>query len=312
MGPAEASGPEAIAHAVRVLSGGGVVAFPTETVYGLGADALDGDAVARVFALKGRPAENPLIVHVVDEAMARAVVAEWPDAARTLAAAFWPGPMTLVLPKAGGVPGIVTGGGPTVGVRAPAHPLTLALIEALGRPLVGPSANRSGGVSPTLAEHVHAAFGGEVFVLDGGPCTRGIESTVVDLTADPPRVLRPGVIGADELARALGRPVTAFGSGADDEGQAAGPARAPGVVGPHYRPRAPVVLGRAGDPPEPGDRVVELPAEAAAAAACLYAELHRADAGGPARIVVVVPGERRGEAAVWGAVLERLGRASSG
>lgn len=299
------SGPEAIAEAVRVLRAGGLVAFPTETVYGLGADALDAEHVRCVFEAKGRPPENPLIVHVADVAMARTVVGAWSREADTLAARFWPGPLTLVLPKADAVPTIVTAGGPTVGVRAPAHPLTLALIAAFGRPLVGPSANPSGSVSPTRPEHVRRAFGDRVHVLDGGPCARGIESTVLDLTVDPPRVLRPGVIGAEAIAAALGREVLAAPSE-----RLGGPERAPGHLGPHYRPSAPLVVVAAADEAGPGDLVVRLPADAAAAAACLYAELHEADAARPSRIAVVLPRSAQGDPAIWAAIRERLDRAS--
>ncbi len=201
--------PEDIAQAIVALSEGRLVAFPTETVYGLGADAFDATLVEGIFRAKGRPASNPLIVHVVDESMAKRVCAAWPAEASVLAAKFWPGPLTLVLPKAEGVPGIVTAGGSTVAVRCPSHPLTLALLETLGSPMVGPSANRSGHISPTCAAHVRMSFDeNQVFILDGGPCTGGIESTVLDLTRDPPRVLRPGLVSAEEIAEALGSAVT--------------------------------------------------------------------------------------------------------
>ncbi|MFI4882407.1 MAG: L-threonylcarbamoyladenylate synthase, partial [Phycisphaerales bacterium JB064] len=161
---------DSIAHAAAHLKRGGLVAMPTETVYGLAALARDADAVARVFELKGRPNTNPLIVHASTLDMARECCAAWPEAADALARAYWPGPVTLVLPKANWVPGIVTAGGPTVAVRVPRHPVALALIEAVGEPLVAPSANRSGYVSPTMAEHVRGVWGeDEVFVLDGGP-----------------------------------------------------------------------------------------------------------------------------------------------
>lgn len=300
-------GPGAVAAALGVLRAGGLVAFPTETVYGLGADALDADAVRAVFDAKGRPPSNPLIVHVAGVAMARTVVAGWPPEAGTLAGRFWPGPLTLVLPRGDAVPGVVTAGGPTVGVRAPAHPLTLSLIAAFGRPLVGPSANPSGAVSPTRPEHVRRAFGDRVHVLDGGPCARGLESTVLDLAADKPRVLRPGVIGADAIAACLGREVPAA------PGQRpAGPERAPGRLGPHYRPRAPVVVIEGGGEAPADALPVRLPADGAAAAACLYAELHEADAAGPARIAVILPRSPQGDPAVWAAVRERLGRAAGG
>ena len=264
------AGPEDIAQAVARLASGRLVAFPTETVYGLGADAFDAVAVARVFDRKGRPAENPLIVHVSDATMARTVVADWPDRATALARAFWPGPLTMVLWKDQAIPSIVTAGGDTVGVRCPDHPLTLALIEAYGRPIVGPSANPSGAVSPTTAAHVSDAWpeDGElgVFVIDGGPCRAGIESTVVDLTTDVPMVLRPGVIGVDAIATALGTsvrnadavgsvtssfsspPATATGlvAGGSVHHSATPPhpvaARSPGRIGAHYQPSVPLRL----------------------------------------------------------------------
>ncbi len=297
-------GPEAIAECVRTLSAGGVVAFPTETVYGLGADALDADAVAEVFALKGRPSDNPLIVHVAGDAMARRVVSDWTDDARRLAERFWPGPLTLVLPRSDALPDAVTAGGSTVGVRAPAHPLTLALLEAFGGPLVGPSANRSGRISPTTPEHVERSFAEcDLPIMDGGACARGIESTVLDLTSEPPIVLRPGVITPGEISAVLGRPVEAASTSND------GPERSPGRLGPHYRPQAPVTLVGAGEP-EPAGARVELPADAAQCAAMLYDALHQADGSDPDRIVVVLPAERRGDEAVWSAILERLGRAA--
>ena len=189
--------PSAIHQAVQRLNEGGLVAFPTETVYGLGANALDAHAVARVFALKGRPSQNPLIVHVADEAMAKSLTTEWPEAAQKLAKALWPGPLSLILPKAACIPDIVTGSGPNVALRCPDHALTLELLRQFGKPLVGPSANPSGSISPTKAAHVAAAFSPEdVFVLDGGSCRGGIESTVLLLTEHPPRILRPGLISA--------------------------------------------------------------------------------------------------------------------
>ncbi|MFG0299999.1 MAG: L-threonylcarbamoyladenylate synthase [Phycisphaerales bacterium JB047] len=232
------AGPEAIALGVRLLEGGHLVAFPTETVYGMGADALNPDAVASVFALKGRPSQNPLIVHVSDEAMAQRVVRQWPESATTLARAFWPGPLTLVLPKAGDVPDAVTAGGDTVAVRCPEHPVALALIESFGRPIVGPSANPSGYISPTTPEHVRDAFAEEdLLVIDGGHCRAGIESTVLDLTGDTPTILRMGVIGAHRIAEALGRSVEVRGSHENQEH-----ARAPGLIGAHYQPRTPTRL----------------------------------------------------------------------
>ncbi len=320
------AGPEEIARAVARLRAGGLVAFPTETVYGLGADALDARAVARVFELKGRPALNPLIVHVADPAMARTVVGTWPARAETLARAFWPGPLTLVLPKADAVPDIVTGAGPTVGVRCPDHHITLSLLHALGKPLVGPSANPSGGLSPTTAEHVRASFSEEqVQVLDGGPCRAGIESTVLDLSSDPPRILRPGVVTAPQISRVLG--CTIAGPGAI--GSAGLPAPSPGLLGVHYAPRTPAVLLEPADwpailstaprvaflshadrPVPPPHRLIRLPAEAGAYAARLYAALREADELGMDLLAIDRPPRGPENPELWDAILDRLTRAT--
>ncbi|MEL7474234.1 MAG: L-threonylcarbamoyladenylate synthase [Planctomycetota bacterium] len=326
------AGPEQIAEAVTRLRRARLVAFPTETVYGLGADATDADAIERVFEAKGRSRSNPLIVHVSDRAMARRCVSAWPAEASELAEAFWPGPLTLVLPKSDEVPGVVTAGHATVALRAPDHPLALALIETFGRPVVGPSANPSGAVSPTKAAHVREAFGDDVYVLDGGRCRVGIESTVVRVEEDRLRMLRPGAIGPEALTERCGLPVIAdAGRGTDSMGS-------PGRLGPHYRPLAPVVvvedasevkgvlagldsmgvvLSSAGErmdvPPPHG--MIAMPRRASAYAADLYAALREADAIRPSAIVVVRPpigGETDSETAVWAAVAERLARASSG
>src|SRR5580704_390021 len=183
-----------IKEAAQILRGGGLVAFPTETVYGLGANALDASAVAKIYAAKGRPETSPLIVHASSIEMARTLVAVWPRQAEELAQRWWPGPLTLVLPKAAHIPDIVTAGLPTVGVRVPAHPLALELIEAAGLPLAAPSANRFQELSPTTAAHVRAAFGDTIPVLDGGPTMIGIESTVVAVDGAKITLLRPGMI----------------------------------------------------------------------------------------------------------------------
>jgi L-threonylcarbamoyladenylate synthase len=199
--------PAAIAEAARILRAGGLVAFPTETVYGLGANALDAEAVQRIFAVKGRPASNPLIVHVASEAAARALARSWPEDAARLAAAHWPGPLTLVVEKTEAIPDRVTAGGPTVALRVPAHPIALELLRATGRPLAAPSANRSEEISPTTARHVADSLGPfveDLIVLDGGACEVGIESTVVDVTGAEPVVLRPGVLGIARSSRSPG------------------------------------------------------------------------------------------------------------
>ena len=188
-----------------MLRGGGLAAFPTETVYGLGANALDAAAVARIFAAKGRPANNPLIVHLADAAQVREIAADWPESASRLAERFWPGPLTLVLPRRDIVPDIVTARGPTVAVRVPAHPVAQALLRAAALPLAAPSANRSTELSPTRAEHVLRGLEGRIdLLLDGGPTAGGIESTVLDVTIMPPRLLRPGLIGVAQLEAVIG------------------------------------------------------------------------------------------------------------
>ncbi len=318
------TGPEAIAEGVRSLAAGQLVAFPTETVYGLGADARSPEAVARVFGLKGRPSNNPLIVHVSGAEMARAVTASWPTAAQTLADAFWPGPLTLVLPKSADIPPSVTASGPTVAVRCPDHPVALALIEAFGGPIVGPSANPSGMLSPTTAEHVITGFPQtDLPVIDGGACRAGIESTVVDLTATPPRILRPGIIGAPAIARVLGGPVQQMQPLADPGSTPSGP----GLLGPHYQPRTPVRLvdSPAGalqtdalvtwsrDHHPSGGPSFPVPPNPEGFAAALYAVLHAADRSGSARILVEIPPEPADTdaRAVREAILERLARAAA-
>jgi L-threonylcarbamoyladenylate synthase len=220
--------------AARILAGGGVVAFPTETVYGLGAHAELPAAVRRVFAIKGRPAGHPLIVHGADASVldryARAVTPE----ARALADRFWPGPLTLVVPRAATVPDVVTGGRETVGLRVPAQPDAHMMLQALDAGVAAPSANLFGRTSPTSAAHVLEDLGGQVdLILDGGPCTVGLESTILDLSAEPPTILRSGGVSAEALEQVLGRPVART---------AVGPARAPGMLAAHYAPRARVLV----------------------------------------------------------------------
>jgi L-threonylcarbamoyladenylate synthase len=223
-----------VGKAVQILKSGGLVAFPTETVYGLGADATNAAAVRRIFEAKGRPATNPVIVHVADESVARRYAGEWPEAAGKLARRFWPGPLTLVVPKSETIAREVTAGGETVGLRAPDHPLALELLRAFDGAVAAPSANRSTRVSPTMAQHVRDELGERVdYILDGGPCRVGIESTVLDLTAEVPTILRPGAVTAEELREEIGsvRMLTIR----LDEGTAA---RSPGQQAKHYAPRA--------------------------------------------------------------------------
>lgn len=314
----------AIASGARALAAGDLVAFPTETVYGLGADALSPEAVSRVFAAKGRPPDHPLICHVADAGDLAPLVAEVTPDARALAQAFWPGPLTIILPRSQAVPDAVTGGRDTVAVRVPDHPLALALLEQFGGPVAAPSANRFGRPSPTRAGDVVTELGDAVtVVLDGGPCAIGIESTVLDLTTEPPQVLRPGGISAEAIAAVIERPVSATASG---------PVRAPGMLESHYAPGARVEIvpqddaaaraavlagdGQAVAILAPGE-IFPLPASALilgpvgtpeAYAALLYAAFRRADAAG-ADVILAVPPAPRGMGV---AVRDRLSRAAAG
>jgi L-threonylcarbamoyladenylate synthase len=333
----------AVAETVRVLRRGQTVALPTETVYGLAANALESIAVARLFEIKGRPAQNPVIVHVASESLARSCVLAWPPAAIALARAFWPGPLTLVLPKQSRIPDIVTAGGPTVGLRWPSHPFIQAVIQACEFPLAAPSANLSSQTSPTRAEHVRQSLHGRIpLIIDAGPCSVGIESTVVDLTTNPPRILRPGIIHQPALEAVVG-PI---------ESRAGFPEtphlRSPGLFTQHYAPRTPLTLLQwtddhdlhrqlglslsshsdgAGmhqpDSTQPSfcilahtqvpayhpafQRIAVIPHDPEAYARALYAELHACDAIGADRLIVeVVPDEPR-----WSGIADRLRRASS-
>jgi L-threonylcarbamoyladenylate synthase len=235
-----------VRRGAEVIRVGGLVAFPTETVYGLGADALSESAVARIFEAKERPRGNPVIVHLASADALESVATRVPSRAREIAARFWPGPLTLVLARARAVPLITTGGLETVAVRVPSHPVARALIEASGRPIAAPSANRSGRPSPTRAEHVRQDLDGRIeLILDGGPTPVGVESTVLDISTEPPMLLRPGGITLDALRECLG---TVEVLGSDDE--AAG--RSPGLRYRHYAPRAQVIIIEAGT----GERVV--------------------------------------------------------
>lgn len=318
--------PDIEAAAAR-LRAGGLVAFPTETVYGLGADALREDAVRKVFALKGRPPSNPLIVHVSGDAMARTLTPAWDARAQALADAFWPGPLSIILPRSDALPDVVTAGSLNVALRAPAHPLALALIGAFGGPIVGPSANISGRVSPTRASHVRESFSDrDVLVLDGGACTGGIESTVVLLADGHCRVLRPGLISPAQIAEALGEPVDS--RSVQTDGAALG---SPGQLPSHYAPRAGVrLVGGPGQAHEAAHRcagratllthsglslppphtVIAMPPDAPGYARRLYAALREADAQSPDAILVEAP-PQSGADALWAAIQDRLRRAAA-
>lgn len=312
-----------IGRALEVLRSGGLVAIPTETVYGLGADADNAAAVRRVFSTKGRPADHPLIVHIADADAMSVWAADVPDDARTLAARFWPGPLTLVLWRATKVLDVVTGGLDTVALRSPDHPDAIALLRAFGGGIAAPSANRFGRVSPTCAAHVAEDLGGDVdFILDGGPCRVGLESTIVDLTGEAPVILRPGMITADAIEAALGRAVVRT---------ATGPSRAPGMLRAHYAPRARVELisregladALAGCRDErvgvlrsgadmdlrirDGVRAYDLGSDQDDAARRLYAALRLADHDGVTRLLVVLPPE----GVLGPAVEDRLRRAAA-
>ncbi|OGO07261.1 MAG: threonylcarbamoyl-AMP synthase, partial [Chloroflexi bacterium RBG_13_60_13] len=227
--------PEAISRAAESLRKGGLVAFPTETVYGLGADALNAEAVRKIFAAKGRPLDNPIIVHVAGPDDLGVLTDDVPPEATMLIRQFWPGPLTLIFKKSGQVPGAVTGGQDTVAVRMPRNAIALALVRASGRPIAAPSANLSGRPSPTTAGHVLDDLGGKIdIILDGGPVEVGIESTVLDLSQHPPVILRPGAVTREELKPFIGEVVAASETGLLR--------RSPGTRYRHYSPRARVTL----------------------------------------------------------------------
>lgn len=295
---------EELRRAAQLIRDGELVAFPTETVYGLGANALDARAVRRIYELKRRPATSPLIVHVDSIAMARTLVAEWPEQAAELTARYWPGPLTIVLPKQSLIPGDVTAGLNTVGIRMPAHPVALALIRESELPIAAPSANRFTQLSPTTAQHVRDAFEESVMVLDGGPAQVGIESTVVSLAGDELVLLRPGMIAFDDIRRVTENP-----SGAHP---------APGMHDRHYSPRTPVQLVSGHELPPgrvaylwlsrrmPAGKSLQMPADPESYAAALYAILHEIDREGWDVIAI----ERPPSGKEWGGIIDRLERAS--
>ena len=324
--------PRVIERAAAIIRDGGLVAFPTETVYGLGADAFSEAAVRRIFEAKGRPPTNPIIVHVGSMEVARDVVSLWPQQAAQLAAAFWPGPLTIVLPKSQRVPHMVTAGRETVAVRMPAHPVALALLKACAVPVAAPSANRSSSVSPTRADHVLKGLGGRIdAVLDGGPTSVGIESTVVDLTGESVCVLRPGSVNRMQIESVLNEPVD-FLSVHLEVGESA---RAPGMQSRHYAPSAQVeiieaarLIARLQDVGAPAveigvlaispqvasaaqlasNAVVKvMPGDPESYAGQLYLALHELDDRAATAILIESP--PRGED--WRAVHDRLNRMSS-
>ena len=308
--------------AVEVLREGGLVALPTETVYGLAADAENELAVRRIFAVKGRPATHPLIVHIAGADALSSWAKEIPESAYTLANAFWPGPLTLVLKKTARVPHAVTGGQETVALRAPSHPLAQRVLRAFGGGVAAPSANRFGKVSPTRAEHVRKDLGDDVdYVLEGGECSVGVESTIIDLTGAEPALLRPGGLAVEEIERVLGRRVLP---------RQGGDVRAPGMLASHYAPRAglelcepqdliaktEVLLKRgqkvaaiapAGSKLPAGVRLFEVPVDPGGFARALYATLRDVDAAGMDVVVAALPPE----SGLGRAVRDRLHRAAA-
>jgi L-threonylcarbamoyladenylate synthase len=324
---------QAVARAAQVLREGKLAALPTETVYGLAANAWDSRAVAQIFAVKGRPGHNPVIVHVSSIAMACQCVTEWTAQAGALAARFWPGPLTLVLPRSEKIPANVTAGGPTVGIRWPSHPLMRAVIAECGFPLAAPSANPANQLSPTTAAHVLKYFDGKIpLIVDGGASQVGIESTVIDLTVSPPRVLRPGMASVEaflsesaKTPRGLEPPPLSASSNKT--------LRSPGMLDKHYSPKAKLrvlrwrdesdlssQLSGYGVPPAKihivahdripmtaqFGRVSVIPHDAEAFARALYSELHRCDEEGAELIIV----EELPAGEPWRAIADRLKRAA--
>ena len=313
--------PDDIERAVTILRDGGLVAFPTETVYGLGADASNDAAVARIFAAKGRPADHPLIVHLASADALTDWASDIPDAAWRLAERFWPGPLTLILKRAPGVAEAASAGLPTLGLRVPGHPVARALLTRFGGGIAAPSANRFGRISPTSADHVSAELDGRIdAIVDGGRCEVGLESTILDLSGAHPQVLRPGHIGADALAAVIG-PVRTIARDAPV---------VPGSLEAHYAPATPMrlvpaetleaeaaraaetgpvaVLARRAPSGPVACRWIRLDADAEAYGRALYARLREADALGVAHLLV----EQVPETPPWEAVRDRLRRAVAG
>jgi L-threonylcarbamoyladenylate synthase len=312
-----------VLRAVASLREGGLIGLPTETVYGLGADASNELAVRRIFAAKGRPSNHPLIVHVASLEVARHWADSWPNEAEILANAFWPGPLTLIVKRSALASDAVTGGQDTVGLRVPDHPLALEVLRLFGGGVAAPSANRFGHVSPTTAKHVRDELGGDVeLVLDGGPCRVGVESTIVDVSGAGPRVLRPGGVPKEAIERTLGRDIPLMSEAAD--------VRVPGLLKSHYAPRAGLFLVTASELPDEtarrlagGAKVAvvapagvampsgvvqfELPSDDAGYARALYSTLREVDELG-LDVVLAVPPDATG---VGLAVVDRLRRASA-
>lgn len=323
--------PDELARAVQILRSGHLVAIPTETVYGLGADASNPQAVTRIFDAKGRPKRHPVIVHVADSDPIDQSLIGWaadiPDSARSLAAAFWPGPLTMILKRGPKAHDGITGGKPTIGLRVPSHPIALAIVRAFGDGIAAPSANRFGHVSPTAAEHVREELGDRVqLILDGGPCQVGVESTIIDLSGSTPRLLRPGMITSEAVESVLG--VTLDTTIVT---QSVSTSEAPGTLASHYAPKAPVhvvaidALNKEVKTAEqtknwpavlsfqerpvgwPEARWLRAPSEPKDCARHLYASLRALDESEPHHILVeAVP-----DNGLWTAIADRLRRAAA-
>jgi L-threonylcarbamoyladenylate synthase len=290
-----------IAEAAHILTVGGVVAMPTETVYGLAALARDADAVRRVYSIKGRPLDHPLIVHVANDEAAREWSGSWPATAEALAKRFWPGPLTLIVDRADFVPDFVTGGRPTVALRVPNHPLALDLLRRVDDGVAAPSANRFGRVSPTTAEHVRNDLGDDVdYVLDGGACDVGLESTIVDCSVDPPQILRPGGVAKEDI-EAVVRTLAPM----------SGPSRAPGMLDSHYAPNCRVVLRESDDVselrPSGKSRALDASVDPSSFAREMYAHLRNADSEGVETLVITLPAPR----GIGLAIRDRLKKAAA-
>ncbi len=309
-------------RAAGILRSGGLVAFPTETVYGLGANALDADAVAKIFLAKGRPSTNPIIVHVHDIQSAMALVSTWTNTGQKLADRFWPGPLSLAMPKTEHIPDIVTAGGSTVAIRIPSHPVARALIKLAGVPIAAPSANLSMEISPTRASHVLKSLDGKIdAIVDGGPCPGGIESTVLTLATDPPTLLRPGLITRRAIEAVIGKVQT-------NQNYVGEISPSPGMMDRHYAPRAGLEIAvensgqrvralsnaglrigwlKLGNPTDDNAAglTITMPTDSSGYAAHLYAALHEMDEAGVDRIVVEMP--PNGDD--WTGILDRLTRA---
>jgi L-threonylcarbamoyladenylate synthase len=322
---------KAVRQTVEFLRAGEIVALPTETVYGLAANALDEKAVAKIFQIKGRPANNPIIVHVASNEMAKCCAKDFPAIAEKLSKSFWPGPLAIVLPRAKEIPNIVTAGGETVGIRWPSHPFIQAVIRECNFPLAAPSANLSNQISPTNVEHVRKSLGGKIpLIVDGGQSQVGIESTVLDLTVSPPKILRPGMIHVESLAAVCGEIQSPKSKVQNLDSML----RSPGLLKKHYSPKAKLLVLNWRDDMDLKSQIANrkshiqnchiiahtkipsvenfsdvsvIPHDAEAFARAIYAELHRCDAAGAELIIVEAPPD----SPEWSGISDRLRRASA-